>query len=293
MVRMRNMPATTWEMFYPRWVFLLALPINGALAAFATLAALTGFAGDGDWSASTQVLVALIAVWWWWLCVNLCVMVIYRPRHTYDRLMEINSQRGGGILIPGSRRLVATSFVGALLTLLLLVAIMVAVDGVWVIVVGVLAAGMLLVVIDFALTVTRPRFLLLTPQGVSVSVYRTQATVAWDDIVGINYVQGMNGAMVISLRLLPGVAPLDLRWRHPFSVRKGTYDIEPIALDLDPLLLMLALRHYWMYSYSRQELAGSPVPTRLTDPAVALAAESASASSTLLGLFKTEQEPLR
>ncbi len=276
-------------MIFGRVVFWLALPVNVAIAALLTVGAVASLTGDSTWSLAVTVLVAVLAVWWWVLCVDLCVLVLYRPRHSHESLQDANAQRQGGVLIPGSRRLVVTTFVAALLTLAVLVAALWAVDGGWVIVMAILVAGMALVVVDFALTVRRPRFLELTRDGFSVAVFRGQWTLAWDDVTSIAFVQGMNGTMVFRMGLVPGAASLTQQWRHPFARRKDSIDIEPIALDLDPLLLMLALLLYRDVPQAREELAQGQVPVRLTDANRALSSASGPAAEQLLKRFKPER----
>ncbi|WP_061964285.1 hypothetical protein [Demequina aurantiaca] len=283
------MPVAAFEMIFGRVVFWLALPVNVAIAALLTVGAVASLTGDSTWSLAVTVLVAVLAVWWWVLCVDLCVLVLYRPRHSHESLQDANAQRQGGVLIPGSRRLVVTTFVAALLTLAVLVAALWAVDGGWVIVMAILVAGMALVVVDFALTVRRPRFLELTRDGFSVAVFRGQWTLAWDDVTSIAFVQGMNGTMVFRMGLVPGAASLTQQWRHPFARRKDSIDIEPIALDLDPLLLMLALLLYRDVPQAREELAQGQVPVRLTDANRALSSASGPAAEQLLKRFKPER----
>jgi len=286
-LRKRRMPAAAFEKLAGRGLFWFALPVNVALAALLTGGAIEG---GSTWSLATKVAVAVAAMWWWAGCFDLVVLVLYRPRHTRESLEVANRGRSGRVLIPGSRRLVVTTLVMAVLTLALLIAIAVAAEGGWVIFVGILAVGMVVVVLDFAFTTGRPRQLVLSPDGLETTVFRSSASIGWDDIAAIKFVQGMNGAMVFRISAIPAAASYAENWRHPFARRKRVIDVEPIALDLDPLLLALVLRLYWKIPGTRRELAEGQVPARLVDADLAVASVPTEISGQLLERYRPERK---
>jgi hypothetical protein len=114
--------------------------------------------------------------------------------------------------------------------------------------------------------------------------------VSWEDVERIEYVTGMGGQMVFRVTVKPTAATFVETAGQPVLGRgRAAIDVEPAALDLDPLLLALALRLYWRVPGARSELSNGQVPTRLTNAEVAVTSVPTEISSELLAVYKPEQ----
>lgn len=81
----------------------------------------------------------------------------------------------------------------------------------------------------------------------------------------------MNGQMSFRLTARQGAPSFEGTWRHPVARSRAILDVETLSIDLDPMLLGMALRTCWTYPSMRSELASGAVRQRLLDPMFALA----------------------
>lgn len=278
--RPRPVPGTFAETVFPRWFWWAAVVANGLFAAVWTVAA---FMDGWPWASARWVFAGL-ALGWWALVGAVSVLILVRPRHTAQDLqhatVEARDRPGspaadGGILVPGSARITTAAAAFALT---------------WAVSFGTFAAvaesgwrawwiGCAVVALAGATSealAIRPRWLLLTPQGLTVSGFVGESSVGWDDIEEVTFVQGRDGLMVHKIHATPGVE-IEVKNRHPLVRRRTrSVDIENATLDLDPLLVMLAILTYQQFPWRREELTGPAPPERLTDPGAALGPGGAS-----------------
>lgn len=283
------MPDMAFTLLFGRWMLWLVLIGNIALATVLSILLVRDVVrGDTPGVAALAGMISL-TVWWWLLCWVFAVNWVRRPRHTKDSLCDANRERAGGAVIPGSRQLPATTLVAAAGLLILLAIGAVLLEGGGRVAMGIASGLLLLVVVDFAISLRHPRELILTRTGLTATVFRSTASMDWDEISDISFVQGMNGAMVFRVVPTPDSQSYVESWRHPFAIRRRSLDIEPRVLNLDPLLLVLALDYYRKVPGARGEIPGDQLFTRLVDAPRALAATPLEISQGWLTVYRPEK----
>src|SRR5690554_1074685 len=282
--QLRPMPALQAHFKLRRWAWWATGLMCAGFGLFFLLAAVE----DGWKWDHTDLALSGVALWWSALSVFVFAAVLPRPRHTaeglataaldrasnaFDLLMGDASYAGPpsdtGVFIPGSSRLSWALVVVAGGWAISFTLISVAAESTWRVVWAGLAGLLAFAVVSGALAI-RSRWLLLTPEWIYVAGSRASAQLRWDDISSFSYVQSYDGMMVYRLNARHGVTTQPTR-RHPFTrARPGSLDIEFASLDLDPLLLALAIEVYWSHPTARTEIGGPMPPVRLTDPVKAL-----------------------
>ena len=264
--RARLMPDVVAQQYFPGPVWAAIVAVNVVLAALLSYAVVSVvWTGDAPMPFAWLVVLVLLAAFWWVMSANVFVLTVFRPRRTFESVNAASSP--GEVTIPGSRRVLVWTIVGGVSFVAVLgsvaVAVAVAAEGGWR-VFCILVIMLAVVIIWSGLVSARsPRKLVLTSRGLRACVFRLDAEVAWEDIARISYVQGMNGLMVIRVEVTPGAPSYVEHWRHPFARRRNAIDIEPLSLDLDPLLLIMALQVFWLIPASRRELESGRAPARL------------------------------
>lgn len=282
--RLHPMPSTVGEAIFRRWFWQAAVVGN---ALFAVVLTVCIFLPDWPWEQAALVFTGL-AIAFWILAGGTTVFILVRPRHTVESLIQAALRRAvhsartattsrefeglpdeAGVFIPGSSR-ISRALMGIALGWVVSFSLFAIVaDGGWRVLWLVCVGLLVLVVISKALAI-RPRWLLLTPESISVAGSRATEQVRWDDIEWIEFDQGYDGLAVYRLFPQEGV-PTHATHRHPFSLgRRKSIDIEFATLDLDPLLLAIAVEIYRRFPDARAELEGPTAPIRLTDPVKAL-----------------------
>jgi hypothetical protein len=208
--------------------------------------------------------------------------VLYRPRR--DPASVHASARE--VEIPGTRRFAGWTLATAFTWLVGSCLIAMAVDAAWRVFWIVVAVLLLVVVIDHLLSIGHGRRLVLTPQGLRSTSFRSDAEVAWDDVAALRWTQGTGGLMVARIEVRPGAPSFGEHWRHPFARHRKTIDVELAALDLDPLLVMMALQLYWLVPSARAELAVGRPPARLFDADLAVGSVPAELGTDWLASFR-------
>ncbi|QAY59766.1 hypothetical protein ET475_07030 [Microbacterium protaetiae] len=269
----RVMPAGAAEAMLGRGLWWALWVVNVALTIGATVLAV-GVAVSGGVRTPVLVVLALVAVMWWALVGLLFVLVLYRPgRIPVDTVTA-------DVVILGNRRVPAWQLVMlAAVTALLAAGAVATTDG-WRIVLLIVAVACLAGAVSLAFRLRhRPR-LVLTPQRMRAVTAHGDARLDWNDIALVTYAQGSGGLMVARVDVAPGATSFVAR------SRRRRVDVAPLTLDLDPLLLVLALRLYWLAPASRAELGTGRAPARLFDGGVATASTPAEISEGLLSAFR-------
>lgn len=282
--RLRPMPSTVAEALFRRWLWKAAVVGNALFAALLTVCI---FVDDWPWEHAAAVFTGL-AIAFGTLAVGCYMLILARPRHTAQSLMEAAVRRENhnpksrffrrnfavlpgdpGVLIPGSDRISRTLASVALGWTVPFTIFAVVADGGWRVLWLVCVAALVLSVISSAFAL-RPRWALLTPDRIYVAGSRATSRLRWDDIDKIDFNQGYDGLMVYRL-FAKESASTQVTNRHPFTrARNRSIDVEFATLDLDPLLLALAIHVYCANPDARKELEGPVAPPRLTDPVKAL-----------------------
>lgn len=282
--RLRPMPALQAHFKLRRWAWWATAAMCAGFGLFLLLAAVE----DGWKWDHTDVALSGGVLWWWALFYFAIEVILRRPRHTAEKLAAAALDRASdaapllasdatydgppsdiGVFIPGSSRIsralafMAGGWAGGF-TLFAIAA-----EGGWRITWSVVA-GLLAFSVVASILAVRPRWLLLAPEWIYVAGSRASSQLRWDDISSISYVQSYDGMMVYRLNATHGVTTQPTR-RHPLTrARHDSLDIEFASLDLDPLLLALAIEVYWSRPTARAEIEGPMPPARLTDPVKAL-----------------------
>ena len=276
------MPSTATEMLLPRAAWWIVCVVVALVAVFLIVAAAGLTAGADPDARRWALVVAAVAGMFWIVVADLFVLVLYRPRRDAAAVRASATE----VEIPGSRRFAGWTLATALTWLVGACIIAVAVDAAWRVFWIVVAVLLLVVVIDHLLSVGHVRRVVLTRNGVRATSFRIDAEVGWDDIAALRWTQGTDGLMVARIEVRPGAASYVEHWRHPFARRRGTIDVELPALDLDPLLVMMALQLYWLVPSARAELAGGRVPARLFDADLAVGSVPAQLGTDWLTSFR-------
>ena len=282
--QLRPMPALQAHVKLRRWAWWATAAMCARFGLFFLLAA----AEDGWKWDHTDVALSGVVLWWWALSFFAIEVILRRPRHTADDLAKAALDRASdaaplftsdttydgpppdtGVFIPGSSRIsrALTVLAGGWAVGFTLFAV--AAEGGWR-VVWAGCAGLCAVAVVSSVLAIHKRWLLLTPEWLYVAGSRASAQLRWDDISSISYVQSYDGMMVYRLNAAQGVTTQPTR-RHPLTrARHDSLDIEFASLNLDPLLLALAIEVYWSHPTARAEIEGPMPPARLTDPIKAL-----------------------
>jgi len=287
--RTRTMPASPFGHHFPRWLVWLTVVGNGVLAG-AILASATFAFSTGNWELWPWVTLLLLGLAWVVQTAYLYVTGIRRVRHTSARLVAANEGRTDGLLIPGSARIQRMLALTLVAFATVFIAGLIATSGHYRSIFAILILFVTLSFLANVFSLKRPRLLILSPQGLDSSAFRSHARVSWEDVERIEYVTGMGGQMVFRVTVKPTAATFVETAGQPVLGRgRAAIDVEPAALDLDPLLLALALRLYWRVPGARSELSNGQVPTRLTNAEVAVTSVPTEISSELLAVYKPEQ----
>jgi len=255
------MPGVAAEMFWPRWAWWFSCGVMVVFAVFFASACVDAVVRAAPWGTRWTVVVGAVAIAFGTVAAEVFVLVLYRPLHRPDSSVV----RPGPVVLPGSRRAVGSALASALVLFLLSCVVAWAASGGWRVFWVVVALLLVPVVVDHLFSVPHARRLVLTPQSVRAVSFRLDAEVAWDDIESIEWKQAMNGLMVARIMVKPGASSFIVHWKHPFLRRRNAIDVELLVLDLDPLLVMMALTLFECVPESRAELATGRIPERFFD----------------------------
>ncbi|KHK95749.1 hypothetical protein LK09_18140 [Microbacterium mangrovi] len=259
------MPAVLLEVAFPRVVWWFAIVVNVILATFLSAGAVDALIEVPPWEPRWTVVLFAVAALWWAMTANVFILVLYRPRRSLDSVYEASQQVPGAVVLPGSQRLPVDTFIAAIAMTVMSITVAVAATGGWRVFWGAVALILVVVVVDQSLSVRHRRRVVLTPTGIRAVGFRQDAEVAWDDIGTLRWKQGTAWMMVARITVKPDAQSYAVHWRHPFAIRRRTIDVELFHLDLDPLLVMMALNQFLLVPASRAELTGPQVPLRFFD----------------------------
>lgn len=218
------------------------------------------FAIAAPWPAVWTVVWVEATVLWWAIYLVDMGMLFYRPRRTAQAAVAAHK---GEVVLPGSNRTVRWLFCVLAPLAALAATLLFVVPFGWAVVCAVVLALTVFFTIALMLTLPHPRRLVLTHEGVRSTWIRGDAEVSWDQIDSIRLAQGSGGLMVARIQAQPAADSFVRHWRRPLSSRHSVVDVEPLALDLDPLLVFMALETYWHYPPARKELRSGRTPERL------------------------------
>jgi len=276
------MPSAAVEMLLPRAAWWIMCGIVAVFAAFLTVGAVDLAVGADAEARRWALVVAAVAGMFWIVVADLFILVLYRPRRDPVSVRASTTE----VEVPGSRRFAGWTLATAVVWLVGACIIAVAVDAAWRVFWIIVAVLLLAVVIDHLLSIGHVRRAVLTRNGVRATSFRIDAEVAWDDIAALRWTQATGGLMVARIEVKSGAASYVEHWRHPFARRRDTIDVELPALDLDPLLVMMALQLYWLMPTARAELATGRVPARLFDADLAVGSVPAQLGTDWLASFR-------
>lgn len=262
------MPAVALEMYFPRWFWWFVVLGSALFAGVAWAAAVETVREHNPWGVPWTVVIFAIAVAMVVGVIQVTVTVLYRPWRSLDSVFA--ASRPGAVVLPGNRRVPIAALLGACALSVTAIAFAVAASGGWRVFWVIVALLLALAVVDQGISVLHRRRVVLTPTGIRAVSFRRDAEVAWDDIEDIGWVQGQGWLMVARIAAKPDATSFVEHWRHPFARKRKTIDVELLSLDLDPLLVMMALGVFQFVPASRAELATGQVPARLFDVNVAV-----------------------
>ena len=266
------------------WVVLVG---NGAIAVL--LAALIPVAIRDD--ASPVQLLVYLSVIFAWIAITWysALLLVVRPRHSADSLRAANSGTHTEVMIPGSARSAAGATLAA--TALALAAFMgcFVADGGWVFVLAAIAAGCAAAAIDQGIGARQRRYLFITPDAVEAGSFSGAARIDWDDVASISVRQGFGGHLVFRVAARERASSWIHVIRHPLHRFRPWMDIEPSALNLDPVLLGVNLFAAWEDKAARASIDQATTIPRLVTPDWSLESSSSPGAASLLREFRPER----
>lgn len=283
--RRQRMPASAAELSIPRWAWWPLVLGNCVLAGAATYFGVGVLASGAPRPAIWTIVLLGVAAWFWALSLVVSVLVLYRPRRSIDSAVVAPSL----VQLAGSRRLLIGQLVWLAVTAVLLVSILLGAQGGWILVCAVLLAAVAAAAVSVGLALPHASSLQLTPTGVRASWVRGDAAIDWADVAGIVFVHGAGGLMVARIQAGPDSPSFTRYWRLPLSGSARVVDIEPLTLDLDPLLLLMALQSYRLSSSARNELRDGHAPDRLFSVTAATASTPPEIQDIYLSRFRPRE----
>ena len=230
MRRRRLMPSGSFEGVAGRPLSRVVLIGNIGFGGFLTIAAVWP-----GWSGHQRLGLGVTAFGWVAMCAGFFVLALHRPQLTATDIVEV---QGGGVQLPVTRRLTVAVLGAAVGFVVPSVAGAVVTHGGWRVFWSVLVLLVAMVVVNESAMLRHRRWLVLTSWGVDVGGSRRAGRLAWDDLAGVEWLQGMNGQMSFRLTACQLAPSFESTWRHPAARRRAILDVETLSIDLDPMFAL-------------------------------------------------------
>ena len=281
--RLKHMPTGYYEGVYGRLFSWLGTVVALLLGAVLVVAA----AALGGARPVEAVLVLLVGLSFIAGAVAGYEAALHRPGLLATDLVTVVDEGAPGVRVPCNRRVYVTLAVSTVPVVAALGVGAVMAAGVGRVVLVVLASIVGLLGGNLFVLLSRTRWLVLSTNGVSAGSPHQTGRLAWDDVEAVTWDASGTKSMVFRLRGRAG-APSWQCWRHSWLVppARPWLDVETLSIDLDPMLLGMALRSYWKYPSMRSELASGAVRQRLLDPMFALATTPPDVAAEFVAKFR-------
>ena len=246
--------------------------------------------GDG-WAALELAVFGALIVAWGTGTWGAAVLLVVRPRHSAGDLLAASPAGDRELRVPGSARSSrAQALTAATWLVLALLGAILASPG-WKIVLIVVAVALTFAVIDQGLAARQPRYLALTATELESGAFGGAAAVRWEDIESIASRQGPGGQLVFRVQAKTHAPSWNLVSRHPWHRVRGSFDVEPLSLDVDPVLLGAVLFSMWEDDSERDSMSASALATRLVEPEWALSLVEPPVAAALMRMYRPERKP--
>ncbi len=283
----KRMPSTSAEAIFGRvlgWVIA-----GGNTVITVLLIGLLPVAVRQGTSASQLVLyVAFVTAWALGACY-FTVLVVLRPRHTVDDIQTASSHGDRRLTVPGSVRTSALgASVAAAWAVAALIVTTVAPPG-WDVVLVIVAGLLGVVAVDQGIATRQRRYLILTPEAVEAGSFGGSSRVRWADIESIESREGLGGQLVFRVVPKAEAPSWERLTRHPLHKARRWCDVEPLSLDVDPVLLGVTLLTAWEDPKAREEISALTTSARLVEPEWAADHALSRVAALLLRQYRPER----